>query len=777
MLKYLTILCLVLTIGWPNVKAANNETVTLVQDSIKTEVTNTKSIVTIYLTVSQSANLQLGFWIMGVKHSDNTYSSYSIKLNGQSQTGYLQTSKGDWQYISTTGQTLFSFACGNNVIQIEGTVNDIPNIGYVEKYRVPSFAYNPNNFYSLEKSHRHKYSYEVNNEIDYNKDYHFYSVLNDSLYPPTMFTGHLKRETFYTFYREEYYSAGQTVTFQTDTIGNVHHVIHVFSKSDPQNHSWSASSKNAIGGHAELLVNISKSDFYYVLVRSCEENSWGTCNLCIDNCRIFENIPINNNRTDINVQFSNANYACFSKGLNADPMILLIDNDSIGRVINYNDDYPYNASSSSYDWKTSARFNQPLSNDYWVLTIPKSSSNFFPCYFDTYTGCKMADYMGSGNGFPNMHLDDYLVSSFPTSRYNCISWALGEWMIGYWLDNFAGEDHDIEAIDSLFSIYEFTREGATESNADIDLWATINSDGSWCCTHTSVKSKRQKYAAGYDWESKLGSSERIFHPRNALSGGQYGEIVAHYKKNTIPPFHPWPCRIIRNIELGSTEEEYINSTKQLISEEIKDKFDNLYKECVEESKIRVSIFIRQYEKTAQYRCLLEYCLKNPELLPLILQKVNDDEVLGVKLLFDMTKKEYSQIWSDVRSEISKCQRTEEDIPIVYTLQSQARLFIKIFINMIDVADALKESSTYSNDFFFDIKNYNNNLSLSFFLNKDSRVSLSYADIYGGQIVNMVSSILMDKGNHEISLPRLKAGVYSVCIRKDNSLYEKTIAIK
>lgn len=211
-----------------NVQASSSFT----QDSIKTEISGNKSITTIYVTASQAVDIPLGFWLMGVKHCDNTYSSYAIKINGQSQTGYLQTSKGDWQYICPTGQTTFSLASGSNQIQIEGTLSDIPNIGYVQRHvpdppfpqNPPYYNNNPDYCYGLLKQHRYANSpyeiaYPTEAVIDYNKDYHYSTATNDTLYPPTYFTAHLSKETFYTFYRKEYYSAGQTVTFQTDTIG------------------------------------------------------------------------------------------------------------------------------------------------------------------------------------------------------------------------------------------------------------------------------------------------------------------------------------------------------------------------------------------------------------------------------------------------------------------------------------------------------------------------------------------------------------------------------
>lgn len=53
--------------------------------------------------------------------------------------------------------------------------------------------------------------------------------------------------------------------------------------------------------------------------------------------------------------------------------------------------------------------------------------------------------------------------------------------------------------------------------------------GEW--THASVRKPGNDMPHGYAWESKLGTLQRIFHPRNSLEGGSYGSIMRYY---TIP---------------------------------------------------------------------------------------------------------------------------------------------------------------------------------------------------------------------------------------------------
>jgi hypothetical protein len=564
--------------------------VKMTQDSIVTEIVGNKSVTSIYVTATRSYNYKIGLWMMGVKHSDGSYSSYQLIINGVPQTDSVFTSKGDWQFVRVGGQGTFHLNAGADTIQLIGTPTDIPTVEEIIGDAMVLYSNHETN-YELTKTHQDSYPPSVSllPEVDYNKEFHYSMASNDSTYPPCYFTAHLDRRMYYTFYRQEYYTAGQTVTFQTDTLGGVHHVLHVFSKGDPSNHTWTASSTEGTGGHAQLTVYITRSDYYYILVRAREADAWGTCNLRINSDRIFENVPVNNLCTDIYVAtpFSDK-FVCFAKSSSADPMIFILNDTTIaGNIINYNNDYPYNQTVSSYNWGKNARVNMFVRNKYWMLTTSKCPivRNSAEPLVDSYTGCK---YRGiQDNDFPYYFVDDYMYSSAPSTYYNCISWALGEWMIGYWLDDkiidnqfVPGLGHEIATIDSLFSIYGLSRTGATSNNADVDLWGTVNGNGTPNCLHASVKAKRHRFAAGYDWESKLGSYVRVFHPRYALENGVYGNVIAHYHyAASLPGPSPDPKRIILNVGLSPTDTQIITSKVSSVSRQVRETFEDLYDRC------------------------------------------------------------------------------------------------------------------------------------------------------------------------------------------------------
>lgn len=71
----------------------------------------------------------------------------------------------------------------------------------------------------------------------------------------------------------------------------------------------------------------------------------------------------------------------------------------------------------------------------------------------------------------------------------------------------------------------YTADGADATNGVIAMWAKPNGE----ITHGSIRKPGNNHAHGYDWESKPGGLARTFHPRDALAGNIYGNIVKYYR--------------------------------------------------------------------------------------------------------------------------------------------------------------------------------------------------------------------------------------------------------
>lgn len=98
-----------LVIGLHGITAAENSiltnNLTLTQDSVYTHIENGKAITTFKVTASSSGNYSLRFWLMGVKHTNATYSSYAMRIDNNAISDYVTTDRGDWHLYQPDNTT------------------------------------------------------------------------------------------------------------------------------------------------------------------------------------------------------------------------------------------------------------------------------------------------------------------------------------------------------------------------------------------------------------------------------------------------------------------------------------------------------------------------------------------------------------------------------------------------------------------------------------------------------------------------------------------------
>lgn len=771
--------------------------ISLHQDSVKTTINGNRSVTTFFVNVSESGNYRLSFWLMGVKHADNTYSSYDLRIDNDNVSDQVTTDRGDWHTYSPNTSSSVYLTQGSHSISLEGTLEDIPN---AEKITCQRGLIYPYHFISSDESIYHglKIHSPVETVMSYALDtlstryrkIECFPNEGDSISPPFYYTAELNKNVFYTFRRLEYYIQGQTINFQTDVLNGVQHVLNIFSKDCPADYSWSTAST---GEHASLSVTIPHAGFYYVMVRTDDNDSWGTCNLTINNDRIFENIPVCCSKTEIALPPSWGNtYSCFAKSKNGDPVIMLMDN---GSVVNYNDNYPYDASLSDYDWGKNARIDGELSSGQWIFVTTRSLARDLK--FDIYTGCeKMVTFANSNlyNAFPNLKVDDSLRSSAETynREYNCISWAVGEWLVGYWLGGYASvttsEIKYKDVIDSIFSAYGYGQvESAT--SADIDLWGKEDaSTGQMKCTHASIKSKSHLYAAGYDWESKIGADVRMFHPRYALNDGTYGNIFAHYASPYYNSyFHPGDTTylppIFMNFTLNQNEYNKIENGISLTKGSQQSLFADLYEECQRNGAIKVSISIDTYEEVYPYSKLLSLCKENPELCYLLYQKICKREILAIKLLKDMIVDNDKQLVKDVAEQIEKTRLSlaNPKQKIWCPLQAEAMLWVKTLLTLKrdvkSIAQMTGKSLSLSNDAIINADVNGRALTIRFDLPTDANVSVLVGNLDGSIIKNIINQRRMTAGSQQASMILPRPGIYTIGVVINGSTYKKKINVK
>lgn len=751
------------------------------QDSVRVHIVGNKSVTTFYVYAPESSDYVPRFWLMGVKHSDGTYSSYNFRIDQNPSTQQVKTTRGDWNTSAIYGTNTIYLSQGHHELHLEGTLSDVPNAERVicktslSPFNDPIQVSATTLYNSYKSDHDYYYSAFAPTQEDY-RTISYCTTEGSPTLPAYHYSAELNKKVFYTFFRLEYYTAGQNINYQTEKINGIDHVLHVFSQFDNGQYHSMASSVGSTGISFTYTVPI--TGFYYVLLRSYSPDEYGICNLSIDGSRLFDDIPICCSYTEINSPASNEMYSCFAKSISGDPLIILMNPTYGGSMVKYNDDFPFNFLVTDYNWSKNARFDSYLSQGQWLFTTSKSYPDYDAYRFDIYTRCLRLGTEYFLPYFPLYQAEDIMISSAPTSRYNCISWAVGEWNIAFWIGDDIG--NNIASFDSLFNAYGYTRDGATVDNSSVDLWATPIVNGVRDITHASIRAKQNNYAAGYAWESKLGPYYRVFHPRYALNGNTYGYVEYYYKKtggNGVVP----PMPILLNIELTSDEYERIGTGIDQIPSSLLDHFTELYDKCQEDGILRVNINIDRYDLLGNYDDLLAFCIDNPSLKSILYSKICKQEPLAIKLLKDVSHKESPQLWCDIINELSKrCVWSEGKI-IICPMQAYAMTLVKAMLGKSEKKkeiEALAENSTtFSTDPVFDVKTKGRDLSISFDLLTDADVAVIVGNIETRQLLNIINSKVLKAGHHNVTVTLPSSGVYSIGLTVNGCVYKKKIYVK
>ena len=765
-------LCALLLLLCAQSVTTKSATTSIRQDSVRTSVNGNTSKTTFYIYAPETKNYYIKFWVMGVKHSDGSFSSYNIKVDNGSVTDSIVTTVADWRMKTPKNSLTIYLTEGYHEISLEGSINDIPNAEGIASYSYSPFIYNnsierDNAAYAAMKSHTEITSSTGTDYLSTEyRQINYKTTESDPLGPPYYFDADLNKCVFYSFLRLEYFTQGQSISCYSTAADTLTHVIHLFNKS---NSSISFTSATSTNGSTSLSCTIPQTGFYYVLVRTTDPDIWGTCHLNINGSRYFENVPICCSRTNISSPISGRTYSCFAISGKGDPVIMLMTPGSSGGVLNYNDDY-LQSGPSGIDWKKDSRIDGTLSANQWIFTLVKSypSLSFKRC--DIYTRCERRNT--SFQGFDNYMVDDILYSSYPTYNYNCISWAVGDWIYGYWIP----WDDGNEYVDSIFTAYGY-HSGETEEKARIDLWATTNADGDLEYTHGSIRAKRHQYSGGYAWESKLGSSYRVFHPRYALVSNLYGSVIDHYGKNVgiLPPYN---TPYLLNITLNQDEFNAIEKGVTDIPYKTKEEFENQYSRCVREGDTKVSIFIDSFDKTESYGALLELCKRNSSVIPYLCQKSLKQEILSIKLLKDIVvsgNKAY--MWKETLSEVREMCNKQPDGQCLHNAQTYAMLLIKKIIDANLGCEDMCRNTSFSNASVMNLTNNKGSVTMSFELESDSYVSVIIGKTDGTMIKSVIENKKMEKGHQSVQFNLTDKGIYTIGLFVNGSTYKKTFTIK
>jgi hypothetical protein len=302
------------------------------------------------------------------------------------------------------------------------------------------------------------------------------------------------------------------------------------------------------GGHpnSSLTVTIPVTGTYVLLARAYSNLTPGTVNITRNGAAYASACAIAGVRVPMGTTTpaGTLNYFTANAGSGVDTRIWLL-NATNGNVVAFNDDY---AGTGDFTWGDLSRLKGGFGNIGNLLLTAYSSAN--PAGTADVYG--KAPVTGLTSELPNLKPDDGIKSSLDTWDYNCFAWAGG--VTSYWwdpYDNTTGNPWYVagNALQSVRNFYgnksasganypRFTGSGAwTYSYYSGDPYQGVvaiwhNAIQDYPYQHASVTRPGNGIPHGYAWESKFGSGERFFHPRDALVESGYsgfGSIQGYFK--------------------------------------------------------------------------------------------------------------------------------------------------------------------------------------------------------------------------------------------------------
>ena len=621
--------------------------------------------------------------------------------------------------------------------------------------------------------------------------------------PEGNFNHHLGATFMYTYYTTASFTSGQQI-FITTNANNFQHVLELFSASDPQNAAWTViSNSNSL---AAINVTIPISGIYYIKVRSWSQSQQGLVNINVNGQYYYTNCTASG-YSGFRHSLSPGTYNYYTCKISGDTRIWLEDNIGFpGRIVAYNDDY---SGSGDFSWAYASRINKNFSIniegmqfssyssntptgtcDYYIDVNPLSTETYYTGIWPfrkKHTRTPILDL------FPNLKADDAMQSAPASEVYNCISWSGG--ITNYW-----------EWPLSLFSIYfdyggskksfdnfygspgryggcmTYSATGATSSNSVVDLWYNPNSYGigQGEYTHGSVTKPGNNMPHGYDWESKPGNGERIFHQRSSLNSvaiGGYGTVTDYYKPTSLKTALlldesiALGYSVIENVIFTDQEKDIISNSIKLITNNVKEQFENkynLWKTTWVKPELAKQSNPRMYAQSDEYKDLMVFCISQGKAIwPFIFDKFSQGDFFTINALEDLTLAQNQSVLGKVKKESNLKSMNESGAVIVRSPQTIAMKYIKELLKSSNPDKSNKDNGIiYSNSFKFNVfPNPANTTSVvSFVLDTDSKISANIVDLNGRVLSVIIDEQIVNAGHYSYNL-RLPTEFRGPCLIK------------
>lgn len=754
-----------------------------------------QTFTTFEVRVSESGLYYANFWILGTKLPDGKIATYEILVNGKPQHDNVVPDINDWQAVGTQNKSKLFLHTGVNTITLIGQAPDVPEVEFVRLSKIQNRSIISSSKYDRYKSNIISLSKaNASYNLQQRKIKRQISNDNDTIVAPTkmlksiaydtplydyQYSTHVKIK--YTFFKTVSFTQGQQIFVSTNGIDNYEHILEIFSASNPEKHSWSShSNSNCL---ASLNIKIPETGIYYVRVRSYLNATSGLANVNINGENYFSNVPLYSIGVVCRLGTDQV-YNTFACSTTGDPILWIESYGTPSGIIAFNDDYH---GSGNFNWGRWSRISKKFTVPGDAVLLSQYGSSNPEAYCDLYMKCKNSDFNKTGYpDFPNLEEDDAIKSAAASTTYNCISWSGG--ITQYWewppspLSNFYDAD-PLKAFDKFYASRGLTRNGATKDNAVVALWAIVN-NGNRSYTHASVKNGADINLHGYDWESKPGSLTRTFHPKDALTGDGYGEIVEYYRKDPTSQAKALMSETTENKEktevatFTDQEKDVISSKLMQLPSGAESKFNELFSKWYEDIQLSPYSSFEQLGKFESYNSLKQFCQKTELSSFLIYKKLDEGNIFASKLLEDLSIPSHKVLLQKEVKQLRSRTTVLHDSQLISPYYN-AIMYAKKLLQEEKINSEQLEKSIYTPDGTIADITINvtaNTIVVSYKVTADSPVSIGITDM-NGHVVVAQRTLPNNIGEHTISLTVPTSGTYIINYVLNNMAANKKVVIK
>ena len=808
--KATLILCLQLVLTVAAYANTENDGLKCKLESYKCE--NGKGITTYTVYSEEGKSCDISFIAFPAEDTESNIASYTVNVNGTEVSAKITFAQSGLQEAHTAGKAI-TLNKGDNTISFTSNGKDIPQVKGIEIFKnkkrldaVSSGTFAEKTSIAEAKSRSISAA-----EARYNK-------------PPYRRGSSMNQLYANTTCMPLYYEAGQRASFygptKWDTMygmyaSTVEFNVYLFHEN-PELFSASASSDSN-----KWLIwdidNIPYTGIYYLLIEAKYPGSWGGVTLLMDNKYLYKYSFASNTNFDvykempmgqIYVSDKNSDYNIFTVNSrscetyrSSDPSLWLkkIDNNTREEVvIAYNDN---NSIPSDFNWDKNARIRTKLSDEtyYKVLLSSNNASLFVNDTCDIYhsfwnTPTLFPEWYE--NPFPYLKNEDTMESFNNDDSFNCIAWTCGDNNTWLWP---AGNSNEIKWFDQLYNnetvqsglgnykradgSLKYTREGATEENSVIDLWGII-ANGEFIFTHGSIRKYSDDIPHGYDWESKCGAIQQIFHPRYALRGGSYGQVVAHYRIADNQTVSNRSSRsimaeaiadgelVIDNITLTPEEEYLLAEGINNIPAKKRDGFDALYNNWKLYTDARgYESNMWKFRNCREYTELLAYTNSIPDGELLAYDKFVNGNLFAAVLISDLSTNPDSEtqpVWNSIMNAPLKDNT-------IRTPRANVTLFIKAVLEKTEAND-ITEGIKQSNDDDFNVTVSSSQITVDVDLQQAAKYSIQVMNLQNDYTYQLSPEQTVEKGKYTHKCD-VEPGLYIVTYKLNGNINSKKIIVR